>query len=240
MISLPEDSEEQIMDSEDKKSVLDEKDLTPQQPEEPEKSPAVQKERPGYEAFAMLQDLVTILAIITIVFVFFFRLVGVDGSSMFPTFYNRDYLVLESNFLYRTVEAGDIVVVNVPAYADKGPLVKRVVATGGQTVDIDFDAGVVYVDGKALDEPYIAEPTHESFEEYGESLTYPLTVPDGCVFVMGDNRNNSMDSRFSPIGCVDLDCVLGKAIFVIFPGQQTDNGGNITGSRDFGRIGAVS
>ena len=99
-----------------------------------------------YETFTMLHDLVSILAGITLVFVFFFRLVGVDGSSMYPTLVDHDYLVLESNFLYRSVRAGDIVVIDPPEEAGfSGPIVKRVIATGGQTVDIDFDAGVVYV-----------------------------------------------------------------------------------------------
>ena len=97
-----------------------------------------------YETFTMLHDLVYILAGITLVFVFFFRLVGVDGSSMYPTLVDHDYLVLESNFLYRSVHAGDIVVIDPPEEAGfSGPIVKRVIATGGQTVDIDFDAGVV-------------------------------------------------------------------------------------------------
>ena len=188
----------------------------------------------------MLHDLVTILAVVTIIFVFFVRLVGVSGSSMYPTFMNQDYLILESNFLYHTVERGDIVVISVPAYADEGPLVKRVIATGGQTVNIDFDAGIVYVDGKALDEPYIFEPTHLSYAEVGQAMDYPVTVPDGYVFVMGDNRNHSADSRYAPVGCVKESNILGKAIFVVFPGQKTDENGSVTGAREFSRIGAVS
>ena len=94
----------------------------------------------GYETFSMLQDLVYMLSVITILFVFFFRLVGVDGSSMYPTFVDRDFLVLESNVLYRDVQAGDIVVMNVPYFENEGPIVKRVIATGGQTVDIELPA----------------------------------------------------------------------------------------------------
>ena len=88
------------------------------------------------------------------------------------------------------------------------PIVKRVIATEGQTVDIDFEAGVVYVDGEALDEPYINEPTYME-----EGTEFPLTVPEGCIFVMGDNRNHSSDSRDSRLGTVDTRCVLGKAVF---------------------------
>lgn len=76
------------------------------------------------------------------------------------------------------------------------------IAVGGQTVDIDFNAGIVYVDGQALDEPYTFEPTYLSYAEYGKALDYPVTVPEGELFVMGDNRNHSEDSRFSDVGCV--------------------------------------
>ena len=103
----------------------------------------------GWESLAFLHDMVYLLAIVTILFTFFFRLVAVDGSSMYPTLVDKDYLVLESNFLYRNVNQGDIVVLKVD-YFDK-PIVKRVIATGGQTVDIDFEQGIVYVDGASAD-----------------------------------------------------------------------------------------
>ena len=167
----------------------------------------------GYEAFSMLQDLVYMLSVITILFVFFFRLVGVDGSSMYPTFVDQDYLVLESNVLYRDIEAGDIVVMNVPYFENEGPIVKRVIAT--------------------------LEPTYESYGAYGVSLDYPVTVPEGSIFVMGDNRNHSADSRFAPVGCVDEGCVLGKVLLIVFPGEQTDQYGSVTGKRQFSRIGAA-
>ena len=82
----------------------------------------------------------------------------------------------------------------------------------GQTVDIDFDRGIVYVDGEPLDEPYIAELTTDPIDFTGE-----ITVPEGCVFVMGDNRNHSTDSRYSVIGCVDERCIMGKVYFTIYP-----------------------
>ena len=128
-------------------------------PEKPEKQPLPK----GYEAYLSLFDLVRMLAVITLVFVFFFRLNGVSGSSMYPTLVDKDYLVLESNFLYRDAKQGDIVVLYTPPFSDNDELlVKRVIAVGGQTVDIDFDAGIVYVDGQALDEPYTFEPTRRS------------------------------------------------------------------------------
>lgn len=201
----------------------------------------MKKEQPkGLEAFAMLGDLVYMLSIVTIIFVFFFRLVGVDGSSMFPTFVDRDFLVLQSNVICGDYQQGDIVVINVPAFADRGPIVKRVIATGGQTVDIDFNNGVVYVDGEQMEEPYVFSPTFESYQEYGMGLEYPVTVPEGSLFVMGDNRNNSADSRYAPVGCVENERVLGKVLLIIFPGRQTDEMGNLMGGRSLGRIGAVS
>lgn len=189
----------------------------------------------GFDTFAIFHDVAAMLAIITLVFVFFFRLVAVSGSSMYSTFVDRDWLILESNFLYREVKRGDVVVLNVESSALEGPIVKRVIATEGQTVDIDFETGSVYVDGKLQIEPYAYEPTY-----LGNAADYPLTVPDGCIFVMGDNRNNSFDSRSSEIGCVPTERVLGKALLIVFPGRETDSYGDITGKRDFSRIGVVS
>lgn len=200
-----------------------------------------QRREKRYETFTILHDLVYILAVVTIVFVFFFRLNGVDGSSMFPTFVNHDYLVLESNFLYRKVDRGDIVVLEPPEEAGfAGPLVKRVIATGGDTVDIDFDLGIVYINGEAIEEDYIFEPTYRSYQEIGMGLEYPVTVPEGSVFVMGDNRNHSNDSRYAPLGCVEQSRILGRVLLVLLPGRQTNEEGTIVGGRDFGRIGAVS
>lgn len=198
-----------------------------------------EKLTPAAEAYSLLHDWVYVLAALTLIFVFFFRLVGVSGSSMYPTFVDRDYLVLQSNFLYSGAKRGDIVVLSVECFADDGPIVKRVIATGGQTVDIDFETGDVFVDGVLQDEPYIFEPTYRSNAEIGESLDYPVVVPEGSVFVMGDNRNHSADSRYAPCGCVPEDQILGKALLLIIPGRQTDEYGQVTGGREFGRIGAI-
>ena len=208
-------------------------------PEQAEAAPSAGgKSDRGWESMALVHDLVYLLAIVTILFTFFFRLVSVSGSSMYPTLVNRDYLVLESNFLYRNVEQGDIVVLKVD-YFDE-PIVKRVIATGGQSVDIDFEQGIVYVDGVALNEDYVNEPTYKSYLEYGMGLDYPVEVPEGSVFVMGDNRNDSADSRFAPVGCVPESQISGRALLVLLPGAQTDKEGNVTGGRIWGRIGTVS
>lgn len=235
---------------EEMKQLLQSEKAEPQQPKQ--SAPAAKKEKPAREteeeeklspaceAYGMLHDWVYVLAVLTVIFVFFFRLVGVDGSSMYPTLVDHDYLVLESNFLYQNVEAGDIVVMSVDCFKDDGPIVKRVIATGGQVVDIDFDTGSVYVDGVLQEETYIFEPTYRSYEELGLALEYPVTVPEGSVFVMGDNRNHSADSRYSPCGCVDESRILGKVLLIIVPGRQTNEYGEIVGGREFDRSGTVS
>ena len=187
------------------------------------------------EIYSILHDFAYILAAVTILFVFLVRLVGVDGSSMFPTLVDRDYMLLKSNFISRDYENGDIVVLTAPTFG-QNPIVKRVIATEGQTVDIDFENGVVSVDGQVLEEDYIYEPTYRN---YDDGLTYPATVPEGCVFVLGDNRNNSTDSRYAPVGMVDTRRIMGEVMCICFPGRQTDAYGYVVGGRDFSRFGGV-
>ena len=162
------------------------------------------------DVYGVLSDLVFCLVLVTVVFVFAVRLVGVSGSSMYPTLHDGDKLTLLSNFLYEP-KVGDVVVLQAEGLQD-GPLVKRVIAMDGQTVDINFETGDVRVDGVLLDEPYINEPTTRY-----EGMEFPITVPDGCVFVMGDNRLHSTDSRNPAVGCVDKRYVLGKALQIILP-----------------------
>ena len=190
------------------------------------------------DTYDWIQCLISALIICVLLFVFVIRVVDVRGTSMWPTLQNGDKMLV-SDLFYKPKQ-GDIVVFKKDEYDPDKALVKRVIAVGGQTVDIDFDAGVVYVDGQALDEPYTFEPTYLSYAEYGKALDYPVTVPEGELFVMGDNRNHSEDSRFSDVGCVKKEAVLGKVLLVVFPGRQTNEFGAVTGGRSWHRFGAVS
>ena len=179
-----------------------------------------------------LHDLIYLLAVVMIVFMLLFRIVIVSGSSMYSTLLNGDWLLVTGSVLYQEPEQGDIIVASKDSFNDGEAIIKRVIATEGQTVDIDFETGIVYVDGEALDEDYTYTPTNVE-----EGILFPITIADGCIFVMGDNRNGSKDSRHPDIGMIDTREVLGKAIFLLFPGMG--EGWNET-ERDFDRIGAVT
>ena len=177
-----------------------------------------------------LRDIVYIVAGIILVFSLLFRVVIVSGPSMRDTLVDGDWLLLIGNLFYNDPQAGDVIVASKESFEGGKPIIKRVIATEGQTVDIDFDAGIVYVDGVALDEPYTLTPTN-----LYEGIEFPLTVTDGSIFVMGDNRNQSKDSRSTEIGLVDCREVIGRAVFIMFPGND---GGEVT--REFSRIGVLS
>jgi signal peptidase I len=161
------------------------------------------------EVYDWIQCVVVALVFCVLLFSFFVRLVDVIGSSMYPTLENADKMLVSD--LFYTPKQGDIIVFQKESFMEE-PLVKRIIAVAGQTVDIDFDTGTVYVDGQAIDEPYIAEPTNTQLDFYG-----PVTVPDGCVFVMGDNRNHSNDSRDDRIGFVDVRSIMGKVYLTVYP-----------------------
>lgn len=158
------------------------------------------------DLMTLLHDLVYILATVAIVFGFFVRVVTVDGDSMLPTLEDRDHVIMLNYLPYGEPQRGDVVVARIPGFSPD-PIVKRVIAVSGDEVDIDFSGGTVSVNGEILCEDYISGPTNLHFG--GDGVTFPLTVEDGCVFLMGDNRNDSYDSRYSPIGQVDTRYILG-------------------------------
>ena len=192
-----------------------------------------EEEELSFEKSVMLylHDLIHLLAIVMIVVVLLFRIVIVSGSSMYSTLWDGDWLLVAGSVFYDEPQVGDIIVASKDSFNSGEAIIKRVIATEGQTVDIDFQAGIVYVDGVALQEEYTYTPTNVD-----EGVIFPIEIADGCIFVMGDNRNGSRDSRDPSIGMIDKREVLGKAIFLLFPGTgEREN----SAPRDFDRIGAV-
>lgn len=176
-----------------------------------------------------VHDLTYMLLSVILVFLLLFRVIVVTGDSMYDTLWDGDFLLLLSNVFYSRPEQGDIVVISKKSFDEGKPIVKRVIATEGQTVDIDFEQGIVYVDGQALQEPYIRDLTTQD-----RGTRFPLTVAPGCIFVLGDNRPVSRDSRAPEIGQIDTREVLGKALCLMLPGTHH---GSLP--RDFDRIGAI-
>lgn len=192
--------------------------------------------------YVLLHDVVMVLAAITFIFVFFFRLVGVSGRSMNQTLIGGneatrsmgDYLILESNLLDHSYARGDVVVACVPTFEDGKPIVKRVIATSGETISFrkEGNAVRVYINGERLEENYIKGVMLENGIGV-DGASY--TIPEGCYFLMGDNRNNSSDSRYEKIGFVDERYIVGRAKWIMFPGEDMDN----DNKRDWSRVGEI-
>ncbi len=162
------------------------------------------------DTYDWIQCLISALIVCVLVFVFIFRVIDVKGTSMVPTLNNQDKMLVSG--LFYKPKAGDIVVFKKDEYDPEKALVKRIIATEGQKINIDFDKGIVYVDEVPIEEDYINDITTTKLDFIG-----PKTVPEGCVFVMGDNRNMSTDSRKAEIGMVDSRLIIGKVYCILFP-----------------------
>ncbi len=172
--------------------------------------PEGESSAPGWTAFyEIVNSVESAVIIIFLVFTFAFRAVGVVGESMLPTLNDGDWLAVSS--INSEFKRNDIVIITQPNELHE-PLVKRVIALGGDNVDINFENHEVRVNGKLLKEDFINEPT-----AYSSDVEFPLTVPEGMLFVMGDNRNNSLDSRSSVVGFIDERYILGKAMLKVYP-----------------------
>lgn len=154
-------------------------------------------------------SLIVAIIAVFLVFAFIFRLAAVEGGSMNPTLKDGDWLAVKS--VSTNIKRGDIVIITQPNALNE-PLVKRVIAVGGDTVDINFSEGIVKINGEVIHEPFIAEPTQRQFD-----IAFPVTVPEGCYFVMGDNRNNSIDSRSNIVGFIKYGYILGTAEARLYP-----------------------
>ncbi len=177
------------------------------------------------DVYDWLQTLSIVLVFITVFFTFFGMIFGVSGSSMYPTLHDGDAMLIQR--IGYTPQQGDIVVLKkdgFPYEDDAEAIVKRVIAVAGQQVEIDYESNTVYVDGVALEEDYL-NFDNVGVEQYGDDymverdgMVYSaFQVPEGCIFVMGDNRNGSTDSRWAALGMVDTRWVLGRAVCVFFP-----------------------
>ncbi len=177
----------------------------------------------------MAESVLYAVFVVLLMFTFILKIATVDGSSMEPTLSNEDRLIVST--LGYQPESKDIVIIdsnNSHLFSDSSEtevitgeglgkrIVKRIIACEGQTVDIDFQLGKVYVDGVEIYESYIADLT--TMDE--KAFEYPITVPKGYLFVMGDNRLRSKDSRHPDIGLINMEDVEGKVVLRISPFEK--------------------
>ena len=189
----------------------------------------------------MLEMLAIAVSVVVLIITFFFRFSNVDGESMTYTINEKDTLLVSMAF-YKP-EKGDVVIFQAPDYDVNKPLVKRVIATEGDTLEINFDKWEVKVNGEKVDEyyvryhPYLPDGEDELYlEKYpdwdmdsqsiggieggsydSQAKIFTAVIPEGHIFAMGDNRNNSHDSRSANIGMVDERYIIGKVVCRIFP-----------------------
>lgn len=203
---MEENNKNQGMENEN--SQLSEQDSSENKSAEAEAEAEKPKKSVQREILEWVQAIVIAVVLALLVRNFIFTVVRVDGQSMEPTLQHNDRMIVWR--LGYEAEAGDIVIFNPPSYPKNTYWVKRVIATEGQTVKIDYKTNSVYVDGEKIDEPYLGEEMEERMYNFSE-----VEVPEGCVFVLGDNRNHSSDGRM--IGPISEDCIVGEAVLRFWP-----------------------
>ena len=196
------------MDERKKKKESEKEEREKEEREKEEREKASPAERARMEAYDWIQSLMAALIFCVVLFSFFIRLLDVSGPSMNPTLFEGDKMLVSDLFYHP--KAGDVVIFKTDNYDPEKALVKRVIATEGQEIKIDFVKGIIYVDDVPVEDEF--DPIHNKLDFNG-----PQTVPEGCVFVLGDNRNASRDSRYKLIGMVDERMILGKVYAVVYP-----------------------
>ena len=186
----------------------------PEQPAPPTGAQARRDASAGRELYLNVRVLVTMMGLFVLLFTFVARVIVVSGPSMQNTLFGGDLILVWS--VGYAPKQGDVVVLTQESYQEDS-IVKRVIATEGQRVDVDYAANTVSVDGMVLKEDYIKEQMF--LPSWGEGVNN-VVVPEGCIFVMGDNRNESADSRYPAIGIVDTRCVIGRGVAVLFPAHH--------------------